>query len=296
MVALPPFFVLNYFDGNAFAAEISKQYPAVASVLDSDPIAFVALATLWVPVAKLLIDKARKVVQPVPTGWEDVPEILLTVLNSVVGYKASRFQRVTDDLACKFAERQSISGGEAFLSITQPLGQIERLTDAILKLFTLAIRKTGPVEPTLRVSVLLLQDGQVESVLMHAPPELPVRSPVDELGKDGSGAQSAWKTRQIHVVESTAEAIKNGCGFHETHPSYSGSDGSAICYPVELVGSNLGLVITVASDVSRTFQGQYANRYEGMLEAFACRFRLEMNLVKLRGMVDETNRTGSAPA
>lgn len=273
-LALLPSFVLLYFARPPVQMWVNANLPDLGGFIQAQAIGFSIGAVIWpilLPKLRLLIQDMSK--NPVEHTAEGLIA-LLEQLSNIVGTKGRRFAEAVNELP-KTPEA-------AFSRITQPEAQLLEIVRAIYEYFKLFCedRRTG-----IRVNIAVIgQDGKIQSIKFHHPPQNVVRSDVSSLNNPNSTISYAVKTKKIVVIESIKkESQRNYSRFVVTDQSRADEDGSLICYPIVHPATNkVQFVLSISCTKSMHFDAAKSPLYRDILGHFALRINLEYSLLVLK--------------
>lgn len=198
LVGAPPFLVVNYYSVEAVSDEIKLGIPLLATILDSNPLRWLALAALWAWSCDRLKRWLSSRLHDEPSGWESASTILLSALGNVVGYKQQRFQTALVE-ATKLGRADA---AELFDQITKPDLQIREIMQAVYVAFDSLLRQDGQQRAQLKVNLAVINNSEVVKILYHYPHDRQVRSTIAQLNNPRSAIKTAIRKRRLVVIES----------------------------------------------------------------------------------------------
>lgn len=283
ILVCPPLIINSYYQVEAFANEIKKISPYIADLLDGHIFVGILMAGFWGFLALTVYSYAKSLLQKDPAGWSDIPSILLTVLDNIVGSKEQRFSR--EYLRFASSEDEKITAGGVFKAITKPSDQLNELIKGIYSTINMLLQRDPEVgKYVLKVNLATMDaDKNITEIFFHYPSNDSVRSKVDSLNKPGSTIREAASSGKIVVIESILEESKKPKPrFLVTDKSRSEEDGSLICYPIYYGPlEEVVFVISIFISVPNYFRAKYHKSYVELLKPFELRMKLEYALLCL---------------
>jgi hypothetical protein len=282
-----PFFIANYYGVDDFGDSFKSTFPDLAKLLDRNPVQWVILSFIWIPIADAIRKWLSSVVQDAPERWVIAPSVLVKCFDEIVGHKERRFSKFYNAILNAPRRKKTIpENGAIFDKITQPEAQITRIGEALHSAFCLLTDRQVDGISRVKVSFALIENDKIIDFIFHAPPHHPVKSKVDDLNNPNSGIMKAYSSGEIVVIESfLKEVSKNDPCFVTTKKGGTGEDGSMLCYTVELTSKpRRAIVISVLHSEARTFEKRYSKKYAEVLRSFALRIQLEYSLLGLKGL------------
>jgi hypothetical protein len=255
----------------------AKYWPFLDQQFKTYPKISFGLAIFW---PFLMTVSTAMVLQFKPAPPTNVRELmrLLECLKQIVGQKVKRFE--------EFLSRQNDEPPDRiFAEITRPDQQITEIVTGIYRYF----QGTVPNEKNdvqIRVALARMGDRYIDGFESYYPSSEKPRSELRALQLEASGFSRAKLSGKILVVESIKKEgrKKSKPRFAITHPSRKDEDGSMICYPVKLKGTNqIPYVISVCASESGYFREAHATVYESILQNFEQRIVLEYCLHQIKG-------------
>ena len=283
ILVCPPAILNSYYQVEAFASEIKRISPFAADLLDGHIFIGILIACLWGFGALTLYSFTKSFLQKNPSGWSDIPTILLTVLDNIVGSKEQRFSREYVRFAS--SEEEKITAGSVFKAITKPSDQLNELIKGIYATINILIQRDPEIDKyALKVNLAMMGPNKnIEEIFFHYPSNDSVRSTVDSLNRPGSTIKEAVSSGRIVVIESILEESKRPKPrFLVTDKSRAEEDGSLICYPIYYGPlEEVVFVISIFIDVPNYFKAKFHRSYVELLKPFELRMKLEYALLCL---------------
>jgi len=282
ILAFPPGFLTSYYSNSTFAETINKSVPAIGANIEAHPVIWVLFSMIYPSLilifAKIVLSRAhaRKMT-------DDWLHHLNVALDRVVGCKNVRF---TDHVL----SMDDLTRENAFCTITQPETQIAELVRGICEFFN-AIRaedkNVNDRSRLIRVTLCLIIDGNVESILISYPEDeatIPPQS-VALLNDPSSCIQTSIRERDIVVIQSIESELKKAAEYRRfVDIGVEGDNyGSLICYPVIYRATgDIPYVVTIHCDEDGYFREKKSELYKFSLDRFSLRVRLEHNLLLMK--------------
>jgi hypothetical protein len=286
VLAVPPYFVQQYYQVDKFAFEVKRYLPEFGNFLDQHVVIGVLLSSIWAFLLILFYKFLKSIYQENPNGWLDMPAILLKSLDNIVGSKEQRFSRYLMELR---AAESSSNISHTFNAITQPAIQLKEIVQGIYAAMHALIQLESPGEKfTLKVNLAEMNNGLIEKIPFHYPSNHSIRTPERILNKPNSTIRISASSKSITIIESIKEELtKDSPRFHPD-PARIGEDGSLICYPIfyEKLNSVI-FVVSIYSDQPFYFKNRFKSSYLELLRPFELRMKLEFSLLAIRELSNE---------
>lgn len=283
ILGAPPYLIIHYYQIESFAEEVKKLIPFIGPLLDNNVIWGVVLSGAWIFIWLTVYNFLKKMVSKSPDRWVDIPQVLLSTLDNIVGVKEQRFRR--ELLRMQNNPDIANSDGDIFRNITNPTDQLKELIKGVYTAINVLIQKDPSVQNyQLKVNLAAINaDRNIEKIFFHHPSNHPVRSTLENLNKPNSTIKIAVNSRKIVVIESVLDESKRPSPkFAVTDHSRDEEDGSLICFPVFYEPLNQVIfVISVFIDVPYYFKSKFSKTYTALLKLFELRSKLEYALLGL---------------
>ncbi len=286
VIAVPPYFVQQYYQIDKFALEIKRYFPEFGEFLDHHVVIGVLLSCIWAFGLILFYKFLKSIYQENPNGWADMPAILLKTLDNIVGSKEQRFSRFLVEL--RGAESPS-NISHTFNAITQPSTQLSELVQGIYTAMHALIQLENPGDKfTLKVNLAQMNNGQLERIPYHYPSNHSIRTPERVLNKPNSTIRLSANSKSMIIIESIKEELAKDSPRFNPDPARAGEDGSLICFPIfhEKLNSVI-FVISIYSDKPFYFKNRFRASYLELLRPFELRVKLEFSLLGIRELSNE---------
>lgn len=286
-LSLPPLLLNHYMSLPTVGEWLRGNIPKLGVFIDKHPIELLALMALWVPASCLLRGLVTNLFKTEPAGWSSAPQVVLKTLDGIVGHKESRFHEHYQRVLKARDRGEAIDPGGIFRSITRPHAQLARIGEAVYTTFGYLTQRSGEAIADLKVNLALIQNKELVNFICHFPSNHRVRSSVSKLSHESSTIMTAFRTGKLVVISSVlTESLAHRPRFVVTSEARSGEDGSLLCYPIELTGHNLAVVVSIFHPEPGVFEQRYQEKYKAVLATFALRIRLEFALLGLIGVVE----------
>lgn len=277
VLAVPPAVVTAFYSNLKFKHAVTQYLPWLGEFLSNHVLVAIIAAAAY---PALILGFARSVGVRVNSRGLNVDGLLhlMATLNRIVGCKATRFEKHINDIQ----NGRGLAKDNIFCVLTQPTTQIAELVRGICELFNALNTK----EPKLiRVILVEVKNGNISQIPIHYPEDEPVRSTIQALNHPNSSILTAYRKREMVIVEDIkAEADKvDGEGKSFIATSGTQRDGSIICFPIFYRTNDVvPFVISIHCDQRGYFKKEYADVYEATLQHFALRLCLEYSLLLIK--------------
>lgn len=278
ILAVPPAFVTAFYSNLKFKHAVNQHLPWLGNFLNDYVLIAIFAAAIY---PALILAFARSVGIRVNTRGLNVDGLLhlMATLNRIVGCKQTRFEKHVSDIQ----NGKGLARENVFCVLTQPATQIAELVRGICELFNAL--NTKPNLNLIRVILVEIKDGKIIQIPIHYPEDEPVRSSIDALNHPNSSIITAYRKREMVIIEDIkAEADKGdseGKSFIAT--SSMQRDGSIICFPITYrINNTVPFVISIHCDQKGYFKKEYSEVYEATLQHFALRLCLEYSLLLIK--------------
>ncbi len=210
-----------------------------------------------------LINKYYSSLQIVLTGSEDLRIRITEILNKAVNQKESRFREI---LKLKKANN-SIEKDEIFEKITQPIYQIQILSENILAL----IRHVCDSNE-IKLTVIICENNQLQNFVFHSDHQPKVT--IDQLTNNKSIARKTLEGRKSQLVSEIKDINTD---------YYKGLSNikSIYCFPVSK-SSEVNFILSFSSPMANDLKNDKKEFYDEILSEFENRFMLEWHLNSLK--------------
>ncbi len=285
-VAGPPYLVAQFAGSEKFANAVAKVDPELTKVLDEHIVVFVILAAAWIAIFERLKRVLLSFLSPVPAGWERAPSFILKALDEIVGYKTKRHN---DSVAKYFAAKSNGKRGpnaqQVLDDISKPEAQINRIVEQVYLFAFKFFLNPSIGAKELKVTLGVMQNGNLVKFLCYFPANRAVRSDTVELNRPSSCIQSAYREQKMIILPSVLdESEKKNPRYLITSNNDSSVDGSIICVPILTADPETGFVLSIFSPTRNAFDKGLRDTYREVLEPFLLRIQLEHSLVTIARM------------
>lgn len=281
-VGAPPYLVSQYYQTDKFSHDFKASWPVISAILDHHVIVGTLIAGLWVYLILLSYRGLMSLMKETPSGWKEVSDTILVIMDNIVGSKEQRFSKEFK----RIKGAQNVEASDVFRNITQPEKQINELVFGIYSAFDVLVR--GTEKYILKVNIATILDEKVCDINFHYPNNHPVRSDPEDLNQKDSAITNAIKSKQPVIIDSILEeSRKPKKRFAVTDPSRADEDGSLICYPVVYDPTKQVIfVVSIHVDQPYVFKTRFKSSYETVMKAFVLRIKLEYSLMALKEATD----------
>lgn len=282
----PPYFLQQYYQIDKFALKIKEYFPDIGEYLDRYMVLGVLASCVWALIVIACYKFLKGIYQESPSGWVEMPALLLRAIDNIVGTKEQRFSRFFMDL--RNADGP-VNISHTFNSITQPASQLNELVQGLHASMLALLQLENPGEKfTLKVNFAEMQDGHIHNIPFHYPSNHSVKTPVNILNKPNSTIRYAASTKSIVIIESIKRELDKDSPRFSPDPARAGEDGSLICYPIIYEKFNSVIfVISIYTDQPMYFKSRFRASYIELLRPFELRMKLEFSLLGIRELSNE---------
>lgn len=274
LLGLPPAISTAFYSNQVFRLAVLEYFPFSVLLLDY-VVPAIVLSALY---PAIVLAFSKSVIKRATSQSVDVDGLLalLTTIDDIVGCKEQRFAK-----HCR--NRQGLTEQNAFRTITDPMQQIAEIVRGICNLFNAT--RVNKNRGLIRVTLAVIQDGQVIDIPVYFPRDEPVRAGLPVLNHEDSAIIAALRTRKIVIIENIENELKRPIRKRRFAASGHEQDdkGSLICFPVAHNGTNdIPYVISIHCDEPSYFKREFSELYEHSLQRFALRLSLEHSLLLLK--------------
>lgn len=218
-----------------------------------------------------------------PLRRSDMDATALELIGFIVKKKKERFSEAAQ------SDPRLASSAQVFDTITQPMVQLNRLTEAAAVGLLMSYDR-----PSLHVHAVLAEmgDEHVKKFLCSFP-EPPKRHVEDLQGEDCTFSRAKRLQRMVIVPKISKEARERDVSkrmYRPVRDSELEEKGSVICMPVFVNNrDDIPLVLSVSVHEENLFQHWQSENWKNFLGEFASRMALEYCLLRLReGTAEKT--------